>query len=197
MLHSCIFDDNEEHQVRVFKYDGSAQCGQTGTPLEIMQLELTDAGIHVYSASCGVDGYNYAAACGVGTGRINTYVIDKAALSQAQSLDYNSVDDIPEYQLSTCQNHVYVYQNAGILSCDAGSGISLEDMALQLTNNGVSVLSSSCGNDGLPYTAVCGGTTGWINIYEVSSNDVNQALLLGFNSLDTSGSYEFSSCILP
>ena len=55
----------------------------------------------------------------------------------------------------------------------------------QLVNAGVAVLTSSCGNTGLGYPAVCGGPNGEIGISEINASQSSQAQALGFAPLST------------
>ena len=72
-----------------------------------------------------------------------------------------------------------VYQSAGSVQC-AGGGLTPAQMQLQLTGNGIGVISSACGIDGDAHIAVCGASAGRINIFEVQSSDVAAAQGLGF-----------------
>lgn len=69
--------------VKVYKYDGSLQCGMGKTiPLAEMQKELQ--GIHVYSSKNQNDGLMRTQVCGSATGHANVYEIDRADLSEAK-----------------------------------------------------------------------------------------------------------------
>lgn len=73
--------------VRIFKYDGSLQCG-TGKAIAIeeMQKELKD--IKVYSAVNKNDGQMRIQLCGSPTGQANIYEIDRENLTKALSLGF-------------------------------------------------------------------------------------------------------------
>jgi hypothetical protein len=69
-------------KVKVFKYDGSQQCGMgKAIPVAEMQKELS--GITVHSAENKPDGLMHIQACGTPTGRANVYEIDKTSLEAA------------------------------------------------------------------------------------------------------------------
>ncbi len=70
---------NAQARVKVFKYDGSMQCGM-GKPIGIadMQKELT--GFAVYSAENKSDSLMHIQACGTPTGRANVYEVDRNSL---------------------------------------------------------------------------------------------------------------------
>jgi len=76
-----------QSRVRVFKYDGSKQCGMAeATPIEKMQSELRD--LKVYSAQNLPDGLMHIQACGTPTGRANVYEIDRKDLAAAKKLGF-------------------------------------------------------------------------------------------------------------
>ena len=87
---------------KVFKSDGSVQCGSAGTSVEEMSKELTDKGIDVTCGQKSSDGYGYCAACGCGTGQINVYTIHSQNVSDAESLGFAPVSDLPDYQDERC-----------------------------------------------------------------------------------------------
>lgn len=69
-------------RVRVYKPDGSLQCGQgKAIPVEEMQKEL--AGLTIHSADNRPDGLMHPQACGFPTGRANVYEIDRKDLETA------------------------------------------------------------------------------------------------------------------
>ncbi|UOF01984.1 hypothetical protein [Bdellovibrio reynosensis] len=69
-------------RVKVFKADGSLQCGQgKAIPAAEMQKELK--GIKVYSATNQNDGMMRIQLCGSPTGMVNVYEIDRKDLDVA------------------------------------------------------------------------------------------------------------------
>lgn len=75
------------NRVKVFKYDGSKQCGMAeATPIDKMQKELK--GIKVYSSENLADGLMHIQACGTPTGKANVYEIDKKDLAAAKKLGF-------------------------------------------------------------------------------------------------------------
>ncbi len=99
LLAGCQSDGSQ----KVFKYDGSVQCNPgSGTPLDVMALELTGAGIDVICSQQGHDGMAYITACGAGTGAINIYTIHSANIADAEALGFKSVLTLPEYRDSAC-----------------------------------------------------------------------------------------------
>lgn len=70
-------------RVKVFKYDGSQQCGMgKAIPVAVMQKDL--AGITVFTAENKADGLMHIQACGTPTGRANVYEIERTSLEVAQ-----------------------------------------------------------------------------------------------------------------
>lgn len=79
-------NDLSEH-VRVYKYDGSKQCGQgTATPIVDMQKDLV--GIKVYSAINKMDHLMHPMVCGSATGKANVYEISTQDLSSAKKAGF-------------------------------------------------------------------------------------------------------------
>lgn len=80
-------DTSNMSKVRVFKPDGSLQCGQGKTiSLEEMQRELS--GIHVFSSENLTDGKMRIQLCGTPTGKNNVYEILESDLAKAQALGF-------------------------------------------------------------------------------------------------------------
>ncbi|MGZ3806342.1 MAG: hypothetical protein ACXVB4_19170 [Pseudobdellovibrionaceae bacterium] len=74
-------------KVKVFKPDGSLQCGQgKATPIAEMQKELKD--IKVYSSMNKNDGMMRIQLCGSPTGNANVYEIDRSQLEAAIKLGF-------------------------------------------------------------------------------------------------------------
>jgi len=87
----------------VYKYRGSVQCGTQGTSPAAMGVELTNAGITVFSATCGSDGLIHAAACGISDGIINIFEIPASQVAAAQSLSFALLSALPDAtQLPSC-----------------------------------------------------------------------------------------------
>lgn len=74
-------------RVRVYKYDGSLQCGMgKAVPLAEMQKELKS--IKVYSSANKPDGLMHIQQCGTPTGTANVYEIEKKDLESAKKLGF-------------------------------------------------------------------------------------------------------------
>lgn len=79
-----------------------------------------------------------------------------------------------------------IYKPDGTRHCDKSPGISLHDMAAELTRHGVRVYAQRKSYDGREGIAVCNNVTGSINVYEIANSDLPRALQLGFQRLDPS-----------
>ena len=85
------------------------------------------------------------------------------------------------------------YKYAGSLQC-FGGGLSLSEMTFQLSNSGILVLESYCGDDGLPHVAMCGATDGRIGIFKVYSFQEQTAFSIGLKQLSTLPSAVKTDC---
>jgi hypothetical protein len=78
---------NAQSRIKVYKYDGSLQCGQgKAIPLSEMQKDFT--GIARYSAENKSDNLMHIQACGTPTGKANVYEIDRTALEAMKKKGY-------------------------------------------------------------------------------------------------------------
>lgn len=75
---------------------------------------------------------------------------------------------------------VLVAKPNGGLQCQPGSGIAPDEMAQELTTADVEVWASSVQNDGKNRIMQCGSGKGDFNVYEISADDLEKALALGF-----------------
>lgn len=74
-------------RVRVFKYDGSLQCGQ-GKAIAPEEMAKDLKGIHIHSSVNKADGLMHITQCGTPTGKANVFEIDRKDLSQAQKAGF-------------------------------------------------------------------------------------------------------------
>lgn len=80
-------DSAKTDRVKVYKADGSLQCGQgKAIPVADMQKELKN--IKVYSAANKNDGMMRIQVCGSPTGQNNVYEIDRKDLEAAVKLGF-------------------------------------------------------------------------------------------------------------
>lgn len=74
-------------RVRVFKPDGSLQCGQ-GKKIPVAEMQKDLKGIEVFSSSNQNDGMMRIQLCGTPTGNCNVYEIDRKNLEAALKLGF-------------------------------------------------------------------------------------------------------------
>ncbi|MEZ0392579.1 MAG: hypothetical protein ACAH59_10200 [Pseudobdellovibrionaceae bacterium] len=74
---------NSQSRVKVYKYDGSQQCGM-GKSVSLSEMQKELAGLAVYSADNRPDGLMHIQVCGSPTGRANVYEIDATSLEAAK-----------------------------------------------------------------------------------------------------------------
>lgn len=102
------------------------------------------------------------------------------APSQAASSDPSQgwSQDSTATQLTT----VEIFKYVGSRQCQGG-GVNLDAMADQLMNAGIVPVSLACGTDGLTRPSQCGSDDGNINIFEISTTNLNGALFIGYKRL--------------
>lgn len=74
--------------VKIFKYDGSLQCGQgQAVSPEDMKKEFSE-GVVIYSSDKKTDGLMHSMRCGANSGKANVYEIATKDLPAAKKLGY-------------------------------------------------------------------------------------------------------------
>ncbi len=68
------------------------------------------------------------------------------------------------------------------VQCES-AGISPKTMKKELTQANIPAKHARCGNDGKFYTAVCGGETGRLNLFDIPARKLDAASELGFQPL--------------
>ncbi|TIX44666.1 MAG: hypothetical protein E5W81_01725 [Mesorhizobium sp.] len=170
-----------DNLVRVYRPDGSLQCGLgRARTLKEDQQVLSALGGHAISAEKRTIPVRVAEVCGAPTGRANTYVIKTVEWELILS-SFVGPAGFAEWPYDTPATSVYKYD--GTLQCGLGQEIPLAEMAQELLDAGVSVISSRKSSDGLLHIEVCGALTGQINVYEIATPDLYKALQLGFAPL--------------
>ncbi|MBM7072532.1 hypothetical protein SOPP22_11630 [Shewanella sp. OPT22] len=92
--------------------------------------------------------------------------------------------------LTACTNAIEptktkVFINDGAKQC-FGGGVTKEQTAQKLKDDGIQVYDSSCGKiQGMMTIAVCGGPTLSINVHTINSEDIKKAEMLGFKPVST------------
>jgi len=163
--------------VRVFKYDGSRQCGfVAGISLEEMGKELHALGVTPVSQQKIAAPIMVNAACGLPTGWANVYTIALQDLAKIK-LDPAGKGAFSIWLFDS--KTIFVAKYDGSLQC-MGGGVSLDEMAKELAAVGIKVLDRKTGRDGLKHMALCGASTGMMNAYEINAVDYPAAKVLRF-----------------
>lgn len=102
-LSACKHNDSVPPFTKVYKADGSIQCESDGIALDMMAMELINAGIDVVCSQKSSDGLVRIALCGASTGSINVYTIHTSSLVDARALGFSPVSDLSEYQDQVCK----------------------------------------------------------------------------------------------
>jgi hypothetical protein len=89
---------------------------------------------------------------------------------------------------------IKVFKSDNSKQCE-DAGIALADMKKELSSAGIDVICSQKGNTGMAQPAVCGGSTGNINVYLIHTNNLPDAEKLGFASVHTLPEYKDSECV--
>lgn len=90
-------------------------------------------------------------------------------------------------------DHVKVYKYDGSTQCE-NAGIGLDVMAQKLVGAGIEVNCSQKGHDGLGRPAVCGESTGNLNVYEIDASKLADAEALGFAPVTELSEYPDQKC---
>lgn len=88
---------------KIYKSDGSIQCESNGISLETMKQGLVSANITVHCSQKGNDGLVRASVCGNSTGKINIYLINTNDISKSNDLEFQSIEELSEYQDTPCE----------------------------------------------------------------------------------------------
>ena len=81
---ACV---HTKRTVKVFKNDGSQQCGfKKGLSLEEMETQLKD--VKIFSKEKSTDGLMHIQVCGANTGSINVYEINEQDLNKAKKAGF-------------------------------------------------------------------------------------------------------------
>jgi hypothetical protein len=86
-----------------------------------------------------------------------------------------------------------VFKSDKSTQCE-NNGIPLAEMRKELTIAGIDVACAQKGHTGMAYPAVCGVSTGNINIYLIRANNLPDAEKLGFRSVSELPDYKDSQC---
>ncbi|WP_413587599.1 hypothetical protein [Bdellovibrio sp. HCB274] len=84
---AAVATSNSTDRVKVFKPDGSLQCGQ-GKKIAIAEMQKDLGTIQVFSSKNQNDGMMRIQVCGSPTGNCNVYEIDRKDLAAAQKAGF-------------------------------------------------------------------------------------------------------------
>lgn len=164
--------------VKVFRYDGSLQCGMgRAVPLDEMAKELAAANIKVLSSEKGVVSGLVIALCGAPTGRANVYEIAKDDLSRIAA-DRQGVKRFQPWVYGGPSIEIAKYD--GSLQCELGMPVSLGEMEKELRAANIAVQAKAKKADGIQHVQMCGASTGTMNVYRINTTDWEKARVLGF-----------------
>jgi len=169
--------------VTLYQFTGAIQCGDTaGIPMEQAADLLRAEGVRVISTERRQLPIVIPVRCGAPTGEANLIQVSQPdwATFSAKTPDAGGYG-VWVYDQAT----VLIFQYDGTLQCGTGQEIALETTAQVLASVGINVISSRKGTDGLSHIAVCGASTGAINVHEIPSASLPAARELGFQVLVT------------
>ncbi len=169
--------------VTIYQFAGQVQCFPgDGVPVAEAADLLRAQGLKVRSAERRHLPIDIGRHCGAQAAEANVLtlsVTDWAAFTAKNP-------DAGGYGVWTFDDgQVEVYMYDGTLQCGQGEEIPLERQEEMLTSKGIEVLKSHKGTDGLLHIAVCGASTGAINIFAIKPDDLAAARELGFSRLIT------------
>jgi hypothetical protein len=164
--------------VKVFRYDGSLQCGMgQAVPLNEMAKELAAVNIKVLSSEKrAVPGF-IIALCGAPTGIANVYEIVKDDLPRLP-VDQQGVKRFQPWVYDGPSIEVAKYD--GSLQCEMGRPVSLDEMEKELRAANIAVEGKAKKADGIRHPQMCGASTGTMNVYRIQRSNFEKARALGF-----------------
>jgi len=172
-----------DETVTVYQLTGAVQCLEAkGVPLEQAADLLRAQGVKVETGAQRRLPLDLGDHCGAPTGEAN--VLTVAAADWTSFTNQNP--DGAGYGLWVFEeSSLEVYMYDGTLQCGMGQETPLAEMAEKLSEAGIKVLESRKGGDGLAHIAVCGASTGDINVFRIPREDLPAAQALGFRVLVT------------
>jgi hypothetical protein len=164
--------------VKVFRYDGSLQCGMgQAVPLDEMAKELAAVNIKILSSEKRVVPGFIIALCGAPTGMANVYEKAKDDLRRIPT-GPRGVKRFQPWVYGGPSIEVAKYD--GSLQCEMGRPVSLDDMEKELRAANIAVQAKAKKADGIQHPQMCGASTGTMNVYRINTSDWEKARVLGF-----------------
>lgn len=118
---------------------------------------------------------------------------------QADEMKEDMTDNTSVEKPIAAEEYELVFISKGAIQCES-TGLAPEITAKALTDAGISVIQSQCGQlTDVMFMARCGAGTGDINLHQIAKQDISTAQSLGFepvSSLKTESSkgYTISEC---
>jgi hypothetical protein len=167
--------------VTVYQLTGGVQCAdESGIPAERAADLLRAQGVKVLATGRNKLPLELPERCGAPTGEANVMTVAAADWSSFMAQN----PDAGGYGLWIFDNpQVQIYKYDGTLQCGLGQEIPLDEMAKELKGSGIEVLASRKGIDGLAHIAVCGASTGAINVFAIRRDVLPAAQKLGYRML--------------
>src|SRR3989475_8880718 len=163
--------------VKVFRYDGSLQCGMgQAVPLDEMAKELTAINITVLSSEKRVVSGFIIALCGAPTGIANVYEIAKDDLPRLPA-DRQGVKRFQPWVYDSPSIEVAKYD--GSLQCEMGRPVSLDEMEKELRAANIAIQAKAKKADGIRHPQMCGASAGTMKAYPINKSEVEKARGLG------------------
>jgi hypothetical protein len=169
--------------ITVYQFAGTVQCSpDPGVTTEKAADLLRGQGVKVIAAQRRTLPLPVIVRCGAPTGEVNILEVPAAdwTVFTAQNADGGGYG-IWVFEQPT----VDVYKYDGTLQCGLGKESTLAVMAEELAAAGIEVLNSRKDKDGLDHIAVCGASTGAINVYTIPQAALAVAEQIGFDPLVT------------
>lgn len=142
-----------------------------------------------------------------GNSNSNTSTTENTPISENTDTDENSnigenntvAEEIDAVEEEPVESIVYI--ETGAIQCEA-DGVSQLETAQLLSNNGITVIDSQCGNLTTLVAAQCGLPNTEINLHTLPTESLAGALALGFKSADAikqddDPGYTVKECKLP
>ncbi len=196
----------------IYKPDGATQCKSTGTSLNVMSQVLINAGIDVLCYQKSNDVNFRGSSCGLATGSINVFKINKNNLNSVLTLGFLPIQLIPGVVIKHCKenttpkipDYVKVYKSYNFNGICGNRKYPVDLMAKELISAGVNVACSKneshiffnpTNTGGGIQTAVCKGKAHGFNVFKINSTDSVKAKAVGFNPVSDLPIYVDSKCI--
>lgn len=204
---ACPFvsSNSDSQDILVAKSNGLKQCENLFKGLDEMRQDLVKIGVPVgrqYCANSSLEFREYERQCGEDAGKLNVYSIPKSSLDQAVKLGFGQIETPDSIRRVVCPEEVlssipvfFVAKYDGSKTCST-ERIHQDVMRKELTDAGLDVINTRCGNDGgkKVFDDNCGELTGNLNIYELSYAGFEQAKQMGFRPLNYFPGVFFNDC---